>query len=144
MAGVIVAAISAAIALISLLIAWRSSRTARVALAETRRNNEILRAQRSRDDASRVYDDAMGLAESLVRDLPLAPHRVEPLREALRRSSKVAGITTPEITELLGAHAPLPEKRVEEIKSQLLARIYRWNWEIGQRQIMGITERGSS
>jgi hypothetical protein len=142
-AGVIIASISAVIALISLSIAWRSSRTARAALAETRRNNQALHAQRSRDDASRVYDDAVRLIESLVRDLPLAPDRVEPLREALRRSSRVAGITTPEITELLGAHAPLPDRRAEEIKAQLLARVDRWNWEIGQRQVMGLTERGS-
>jgi hypothetical protein len=124
-AGVIIGSFGVIVALLSL---W----TARKALAETRRNNRVLQAQRVRDDVMRVYDDVARLAESLSRDLPLAPSRVEPLRENLRRSSQAAGIVTREISELIGAGGPLPEMRVEDVKNRLLARIDRRNGEIGQ------------
>jgi hypothetical protein len=139
---VIVAAISAVIALFSMWTARSSLRTAKEALAETRRNNQSMQALRSREDVMRVYDDVVRLAESLARDLPLDPHRVEPLRENLRRSSQAAGITAPEISELLEARAPLRETRVEEIKAHLLFSIDRWNRGPGQqRHVTGRLER---
>jgi hypothetical protein len=144
-AGLIIGIIGAVIAVLSLWTARRSARTAGEALAETRRNNRALQAQRARDDVMRVYDDVVRLAGSLSRDLPLSPSRVEPLRENLRRSSQAAGITAHEISELIGARAPLPEARVEEVRNQLLARIDQWNGEIGQRQATkGLLERGSA
>jgi hypothetical protein len=144
-AGIIIAAISAVIAALAFLNALRSTRTAREALAETRRNNLAAQWQRARDDRIQVLGDAMRLVEGLASDSMLAPHRVEPLRDALLRSAESARMMTPEVRELLDAHAPLPQARVASIQARLLAQIGEAAWEIEQRQVArGLMERGSA
>lgn len=130
----IIAGVSAAIATFSAWTARRSARTARQALAETRRNNQVAQAQRAREDSAKAFDDAMRLIESLGRDLPLAPQRVEPMRDALRSSAQAAGMVTPLIRELIVADTPLPQSRMEEVKAYLLGRIAYWEWEIERRK----------
>ena len=92
--AMIIAGVSAAIAAFSAWTARRSARTAREALAETRRNNQVAQAQQAHDGSVKAFEDAMRLIESLGRDLPLAPQRVEPVRDALRNSAKAAGMST--------------------------------------------------
>jgi hypothetical protein len=141
MAGIIIAAISVVIAAISMWTARKSSRTAREALVETRRNNQLAQLARSRGDSIQVFDDAMRLIEALARDGTRAPQRVDPARDALQKSAEAAAMMTPPIRELLSAQGPLPQARVEEIKTQLLARVGHLAWEIDQRQRMkGLTE----
>lgn len=141
MASIVIAAISVVIAAISMWTARRSSRTAREALVETRRNNQLAQLARSRGDSIQVFDDAMRLIEALARDATRAPQRVDPARDALQRSAQAAAMMTPPIRELLSAEGPLPQTRVEEIKTQLLARVGHLAWEIDQRQRMrGLTE----
>lgn len=141
MAGIVIAAISVVIAAISMWTARKSSRTVREALIETRRNNQLAQLARSRGDSIQVFDDAMRLIEALARDSTRAPQRVDPARDALQKSAQAAAMMTPPIRELLSAQEPLPQVRVEEIKTQLLARVGHLAWEIDQRQRMrGLTE----
>lgn len=145
MAGIIIAAVSAVIAALAFLNALRSTRTAREALALTRRNNQAAQWHRSRDDRIQVLGDAMRLVEGLASDSMLAPHRVEPLREALLRSAESARMMTPEVRELIDAHAPLAQAQVAAIRMRLLARIGEAAWEIERRQdANGLMERGSA
>jgi hypothetical protein len=142
MVGIVIAAISAVIAAVSMWTARRSSRTAKEALYETRRNNQLAQLTRSRSDSIQVFDDAMRLIEALARDATREPQRVAPVRDALHRSAQAAAMITPPIRELLSAQGPLPQARVEDIKTQLLARVGHLAWEIDQRQRMrGLPER---
>jgi hypothetical protein len=133
-ASIMIAAISAVIAALAFWNALRSTRTAREALAESRRNNQTAQWQRSRDDGIRVLGDAMRLVEGLAGDSTLAPLRVEPLRHALSTSAESVRMMTPEVRELLDARAPLPQAQVAAIRTQLLARIGEAAWEIDRRQ----------
>jgi hypothetical protein len=141
----IIAGVSAAIAAFSAWTARRSAHTARQALAETRRNNQVAQAQRAREDSAKAFEDAVRLIESLGRDLPLAPQRVEPMRDALRSSAQAAGTVTPVIRELILADAPLPQSRIDEVKAHLLSRIAYWDSEIERRKgPRELTERGGT
>jgi hypothetical protein len=141
----IIAVVSAAIAAFSAWTARRSVRTARQSLAEMQRNNEVSQAVRDRDDAGRAFDDAMRLIKSLSEDSVLAPQRLEPLRDALRRSAVVAGMMNPLIEDLITADTPLPQERINEVKAYFLGRIAHWKLEIEQRQgLEGLIERGSA
>jgi hypothetical protein len=133
-AGIMIAAISAVIAALAFWNALRSTRTAQEALAESRSNNQTAQWQRSRDDRIEVLGDAMRLVEGLAGDSTLSPHRVEPLRHALRTSAESARMMTPEVRDLLDARAPLPQEQVAAIRTQLLARIGEAAWEIDRRQ----------
>jgi hypothetical protein len=145
MATIIIAVASAVIAAFSTWTARRAARTARQALTETRRNNEVTQAQRARDDSGKVYEDALRLMESLGRDLPLAPQRVEPMRDALRRSAQTAGMAHPLIRGLIVADAPLPQAQADRVKTYLLNSIAYWEREIEQRRgLKGLIERGGS
>jgi hypothetical protein len=143
----IIAGVSAAIAAFSAWTARKSALTAREALAETRRNNQVAQAQRARDDSIKAFEDTVRLIESLGRDLPLAPQRVEPMRDALRSSAQAAGVVTPFIRELIVADAPLPQTRIDEVKTYLLGRIAYWEQEIERRKglpLRGQIERGGA
>ena len=143
--AMIIAGVSAAIAAFSAWTARRSARTAREALAETRRNNQVAQAQQAHDGSVKAFEDAMRLIESLGRDLPLAPQRVEPVRDALRNSAKAAGMVTPCIDELIAADAPLPQTRIDEVRTYLLRCITYWDREIERRKgLKGLIERGGA
>jgi outer membrane protein TolC len=105
----------------------------------------VAQAQRARDDSVKAFEDAMRLIESLGRDLPLAPQRVEPMRDALRSSAQAAGTVTPSIRELIAADAPLSQAQIDEVKAHLRSRIAYWEWEIERRQGLRVQlERGGA
>ena len=68
-----------------------------------------------------VYDDSMGLIESLARDLIRDPASVAQHRSALQRSALVAGVTAPSLQRLIEATAPLTPEEVATVRHDLMA-----------------------
>jgi ABC-type transporter Mla subunit MlaD len=117
--GATVAAVSAAISAFS---SWNSFRSAKASLAAL----EDTREQRRKDDVRTrlgalggVYDDCVGLIESLARDLIRDSETVNRQREKLRRSTLVAGVTTAEVRNLLEAKQPLSQAEITDLRKSL-------------------------
>ena len=121
-ASACIAAISATISAVS---AWNSRRSARASLAALQDSREQRRLESSRAALvalGDVYDDCMSLAESLRRDLTRDPAEVSRRREALRRTSLVAGVMTPTMEKLIAATVPLNSVEVAQIREELMSR----------------------
>ena len=118
------AVIGAIAASISAFSAWNSRKSAQasvVALQETRRQREIDNARVEFNALGRVYDDAMVLADALVREAR-EPTAVQQARERLRRSMMAIGVPTPVLSKLVEATVPLTSDETEALRGELTAR----------------------
>jgi hypothetical protein len=123
-ASAVSAYIAAAAAAVSAFSAWNSQRSAQASLAsvkEARQQRAIDNSRANLAALGTVYDDSMSLVESLDRDLTRDPANVGRKREALRRSAFVAGIMTPAVQGLIEAAEPLPARKVEQLRRELVA-----------------------
>lgn len=117
-----IAAVSAAISAFSAWNSRRSARASELALRENSRQRAADNTRQMLEDLGRVYDDAMALIESLARDLQRDPVRVQRSRNALRRSTFVAGLTSPLLQQLIDATEPMKPDEIAHLQEDLQTR----------------------
>jgi hypothetical protein len=123
-ASTVSACIAAISATVSAFSAWNSRRSAQasqIAVREAREQRQVDNARAMLAMLGSVYDDSMGLIESLARDLIRDPASVAQHRSALQRSALVAGVTAPSLQRLMEASVPLTPEEVATVRDDLMA-----------------------